>query len=180
MSNPPSVEFPPLPDNDPHLTAVGLVASNWARLERVADEAIWEMLQANPLASACVTSHIMGFGNRMKALISLMKLHGVGQYDIEKLKSILIRSYELNETRNRIVHDPWMFNKDTNERVRYAAHVDKKQIIQMDMKPMSEAELLETARSIRTLEDRCWETCDSILDTFRQPRAGWLVVARYG
>lgn len=180
MSQPPNDVHPPLDSDNPIFSAVGLVASNWAKLERVADEAIWELLQAEPLYSACATAHIMGFTNRMKCLISLMRMRGVNEDAIEKMNAILFRSYELGNMRNRIVHDPWMQDGETGGPVKYTVYVNNKQTLKFGLESATHTNIINVANEIMALETRLWGLCDGILSTFRETRDGWLVLARYG
>ncbi|WP_417417461.1 hypothetical protein [Hoeflea sp.] len=174
----PVVGFRVIPAGDPHYAAIGLVASNWARLERTADEAIWELLQAAPALSASVTAQMMGMRPRMNAIQGLLSNLGAPDKAVKKVESLLQSSYNLVDQRNRVVHDPWFYNIQTNERARYSATVDKKGNPVLDFIVVSEADLVQLAQRIHDFDQRVWETLDAILQPFRDTRPQWLTVSR--
>ncbi|MCA0004666.1 hypothetical protein LB567_12895 [Mesorhizobium sp. B264B1A] len=171
-------EYRIIPEGDPHYAAIGLVASNWARLERTADEAIWELLQAAPPLSASVTAQMLGLRSRMSAIKGLLESLGASDDSIARVERLFSSSYGLNDQRNRIVHDPWFYNTHTGERARYAATVDKKGKPVLDFVGVSKDELADIAKRIHDLDQKMWETLDTILQTFRDTRRGWFSVSR--
>ncbi|KAB2957647.1 MAG: hypothetical protein F9K19_01940 [Rhizobiaceae bacterium] len=178
MSDPLS-QFRVIPEGDPHYAAIGLVASNWARLERTADEAIWELLQADPPLSASVTAQMMGLRPRMTAIQGLLSSLGAPDAATKKVEGLLQSSYGLSDQRNRVVHDPWFYNINTNERARYSATVDKKGNPVLDFIVVSVDDLVHLARRIHDFDQRTWETLDAILQPFRKKRRGWFSVDRH-
>ncbi len=63
----------PLPSDHPFYANVGRVASEWAQLEHLLDTVIWAFLQDKDAHLACITSQVMGFGPRCKAILALGK-----------------------------------------------------------------------------------------------------------
>lgn len=167
-----------IPEGDPHYAAIGLVASNWARLERTADEAIWELLQAHPPLSASVTAQMMGLRPRMNTIMALLRSLGEEESSVKKVEMLLQGSYSLAVERNRVVHDPWFYNITTGARARYAATVDKKGNPVLDFIEVSADNLIQLATRIHDYDQKTRETLDGILQPFRDTRRGWFSVAR--
>ena len=174
----PNDRFVPIPPNDPHYAAIGLIASNWARLERTADEAIWELLQAEPALSACVTGQMMGLRPRFNAIKGILKLHQRPSNDISRIDRLLQQSYDLSDQRNRVVHDPWFIHLTTSERHRYVATVGKANNPTLDFIPVSLGALELLAKQIHDFDQKTWETLDGILQPFRDTHPQWFSVAR--
>ena len=171
-------KFKVIPIGDPHYAAIGLVASNWARLERFADEAIWELLQTNPALSACVTAQMMGLRPRFLAIQALLRSFAAPDKDIDTVDRLLRRSYELANERNRIVHDPWFYNIRTDARARYAATVDSQGRPTLAFIEVPKDDLNRLAQRVHDFAEKAFETFDNILQPLRDKHPQWRVVAR--
>ena len=105
------------PKNHPIFHLIGHVAAEWAYLERCLDNAIAWITLADSDDLACLTAQMMGATPRYNAIIALLthlkndpKLRDDRpQIDkhIRKVNSLLQRTFEIQEKRNRIVHDTW-------------------------------------------------------------------------
>jgi hypothetical protein len=96
-----------LPDEHPLYALIGRVASEWAHLEHFLDLIIWEMSGTDPVRGSCITAQLMGATPRYNTIIALctaMKLSDKILGDVDELRR---KSYDVQELRNRIIHDPW-------------------------------------------------------------------------
>jgi hypothetical protein len=97
-------------------TLTGRVADTWAQFEFHIDRTIWQLASLNDAAGACLTAQFIGVHPRFRALSSLMRLHGVQDGELTKeLASIEGTSQSIADDRNRMIHDPWMYQV-TNDR----------------------------------------------------------------
>jgi hypothetical protein len=169
--------YNPIPNDSPFLTLVGLVATNWARVELVTDEAIWELLQVPPTVGACITSNIIGLSKRIDIVCALAGVRGVGDLKIKDFTGVANRHHELSKRRNRIVHDPWMEHFTTKEIAGVSISLDFKKKINMSMVSPSIVEIQNTADDIRRFEDLLWSKLEALLADLRSTTPGWQATA---
>lgn len=94
-------------EKEAHYSAIGRVAASWANLEHDIDNQI-ERLGSVPLMSAaCLTANILGI-NKILAYSALAKFVCPAGQSLSALKKLAEDVRALGETRNRIVHDPWL------------------------------------------------------------------------
>jgi len=135
-----------LNDDDPHYTAIGLVASHWALLEAAIDGAIAFLANTDERSMACVTAQLIGPAKRMDALIALFLFSGGSDALKRELKSFQGSIQKLGEDRNRIVHDPLMKGKITGKV--YKSLATAKGQLQYDFVPISIESYKHTATLI--------------------------------
>jgi hypothetical protein len=106
----------PLPEH-PIYSFVGQVASEWAHLEHILDLIIWDLAAIARQDGACITAQLMGVSPRYRTLIAQLTLRSKTQPQfsrfITKVNSLMGSSYDPQERRNRIIHDPWYVTFET-------------------------------------------------------------------
>ena len=107
------VERPP--DGHPIYSLIGLVASEWAHLERALDCVISRLSGIQRARSGCLTSQLMGVAPRFRSIVAFLTQEEESDPRFRKLKgkvnSLIQKSKSPTESRNRIVHDPWFVDK---------------------------------------------------------------------
>ncbi len=95
---------------------VGQVASEWAHLEHFLDLIIWELAGVPDREGACITAQLMGASPRYRTIIAQLTLrskqHPKFERFITKVNSLNGQTYDPQERRNRIIHDPWYVTFD--------------------------------------------------------------------
>lgn len=95
-----------------HLAAVGSVAGTWATFEIILDgRTLWLAGMPDALAGLCLTAQIIGAARKLDAYIAVAKLRGA-EKTAPKLEKFAKETAVLAEQRNRVVHDPWLFQTD--------------------------------------------------------------------
>lgn len=169
--------FPPtirvydrLPEDHPFYAMVGRVASEWSHVEHSLDLIIWNLLGTSQSEAACVTSQIMGVGPRCKAIINLVRFHGLPP-EIEKaLRRFMSDSFSAAEWRARWIHDPWYIETGTNNPGQFRAmpYIDPR----YGHQDISQDELIETLAHIRELRDRANGLRQEIFDAKSHQKRG--------
>jgi hypothetical protein len=59
---------------DPYHTLVGRIASQWAYLDHMIDQAIWKLAEAQPALGACITTQLVSTPARLRVLVALLFL----------------------------------------------------------------------------------------------------------
>ncbi len=97
------------PPQHPIYSLIGRVASAWAHLEHTLDLIIWDLIGVEAERVACVTAQLMGATNRYRAIESLLAQRKKPKFDNarEQITKLKQRTYDPQEDRNRIIHDPW-------------------------------------------------------------------------
>lgn len=90
---------------------IGMLASAWAMLEFKINECIWILAKINPVAGGCITAQIYTLNSRIDCLLSLMKLRMIEQDLINKLNQFRTKVAATAEMRNRMIHDPIVYNQ---------------------------------------------------------------------
>lgn len=95
--------------SDEHYAAIGKVASAWSELEQFIDRLCIVLVDTDHHdAVLCLTSAIMGGTRKLEALAALMHLRSSSAFDGKAFDALYKKAQGLSETRNRIVHDPWV------------------------------------------------------------------------
>lgn len=103
----------PLPQDHPVYALVGRVASEWSHFEGVLDLIIWGLAGLSGPIGACITAQMMGAGNRLVTVQSLAQERGIFPKISRQLESLSQRSKNPQDERNRAVHDPWFWEKNS-------------------------------------------------------------------
>jgi hypothetical protein len=98
---------------DEHYTAIGQVAALWAIFESLLDLTIWGLSGMDRQRSICITSQIAGTARKLDAILALAGLTPEGLEKLKPLNKIVEATHKLGEKRNRVVHDPWVFDNGT-------------------------------------------------------------------
>jgi hypothetical protein len=105
--------------------AVGRVASNWAFFEHMLDELLWWLCDLDAQRGACLTSQMGSSYNRLLAIEALIRLRGASAGQQATLQKIASKWHGLNERRNRVVHDPLVWNENDNKIAAYRISTKK-------------------------------------------------------
>lgn len=97
--------------NPEYATYVGRISSAWSAVEFHINLATWAIADVAPAIGACLTAQIYTFDARMKALLSLLKLRHVNDSIIKATNQFAEDSRGLQEIRNRIIHDYWVWSE---------------------------------------------------------------------
>jgi hypothetical protein len=99
------------PDGHPIYQIVGQVASEWAHLEHTLDTLIWRLASINHADGSCITAQLMGATPRYRTLIAQLTHRAKREPSLKRfIKSVtglMNKTYDIQEQRNRIIHDPW-------------------------------------------------------------------------
>jgi hypothetical protein len=147
-----------LPDNHPIYNAIGRVASEWAYYELVLDDIIRSLLNIDAMLTTSVTAQIMGVSNRFNAIKALCSLSANVQKKTESLRQ---RSYEPQDRRNRIVHDPWFFDPATQETGQFKSMPPKE--LKYGVKPVDAAFIDETLKLIGERTDEAKKLFEKVI-----------------
>jgi hypothetical protein len=100
------------PDDHTIFHLVGRVAAEWARLEYSLDRVIWSLSYTICPRPACLTAQFMGTTPRYRALIAQLRLRSCSEPEfakyIPRIEKMMTQTYEPQDQRNRIIHDPWL------------------------------------------------------------------------
>jgi len=99
--------FRPLREDHPCFALVGRIASEQARIEYALDILIAQMLGVPYGLSTCVTGQMVGPTPRYNAIYQLAHERRLPAAIIKKIGKQLNKAIQINELRNRAVHDPW-------------------------------------------------------------------------
>jgi hypothetical protein len=114
----------------PLMAGIGRVASVWAKLEFLISEMIWDLANVDINCGACITAQLTSPVSRMRALISLVRLHGGDEKLIGDLNKFSARLDGLARRRNRIIHDPWGYNFTDDTYIRLEVTADRKLVFE--------------------------------------------------
>lgn len=87
-------------------TLVGNIASDWATLEYMVNDCIWNAAKVDDQLGACITAKIFSLPPRLEALVLLLRARGASDKLTAKLNAFIQNSRRPTEARNRAVHDP--------------------------------------------------------------------------
>ena|SRR5690349_3168142 len=150
-----------LKDVDPKIFEyVGRIAAQWSKLEYFVNDSIWALAETYAAYGQCMTSQIGDIGRRLDALIALMELRKFDEALIKKVRIFQQDSHGLAQSRNRVVHDPWMVRG--KEHVRVQASAKGKPILAPV--PVTLPELAETGLKLSNFFIRFVDLRREILD----------------
>lgn len=98
--------------DDPYHNLIGQLVSTWAHFEHAIDLLIWDLLAIPHSQAALTTRGPMSVSARLDHLIKLAADKGVNTNIIQDIEALKPKALELQEQRNRIIHDPWYIDKD--------------------------------------------------------------------
>ena len=135
--------FFPLKNGDPHYEAIGRVASAWSFFEFHISQLIWWLSTVDDERGACLTSNMHAITSRVNCLLALLELEtrihpeplahdkrpipGTLPDLLKRLRNLNNETISpLGRERNRIVHDTWMYGKNTGVIAQIRATADRK------------------------------------------------------
>lgn len=139
--------------------AIGKVASNWAALELLVSNALWQLAKIDDEPGACLTAQIGNIGRMLDALTALVRLRGGSEKSLSKIAGFAEKTFGLSTKRNRIVHDPWVVT-GTLEPSRLEVSARKKLIYGYQIMPTTEVNAVVDAIADHT--DRFEEIMDAV------------------
>src|SRR5262249_22061867 len=71
------------------------------------DRIIWDLLRLDRATASCVTGQLFGVRPRFNSIIALSRILKLPQEIEDEANTLQNKSYDVQEKRNRIVHDPW-------------------------------------------------------------------------
>jgi hypothetical protein len=137
--------------DDAHYAAVGKVASNWAVLERLIDSAIWGLASVDDIPGACLTSQFPSIGRRLDAFSALLRIRDATDALMKKVGQFTKAANDLQRERNRIMHDPWVLDKETGVPHRFQITADPRPVFKYRAVPT--ADVLSIVDKIASLID---------------------------
>jgi len=125
------------------------VAATWAKFEFLVNEFIWLLANVGIREGACITAQIVSPIARFRALISLVGLRGGNQQLIKALNSFSAKADGIARQRNRVVHDPWMQDRNTKQFHRIEITADRK--LNFEFAPVTVEDLTKLVGDINRL-----------------------------
>lgn len=98
-----------LEDGDVLPSFIGEVACRWAYVEHALDVIIWDLSGTGEVIGSCFTAQVMGAAARFRIILAIAKSRNFESKIIKQINRLITDSYDLIESRNRILHDPWFF-----------------------------------------------------------------------
>ena len=145
------------PKFDPYNLAIGKIATMWAVLEFIINEAIWALQNVDAGAGACVTAQIIGPAPRMRALIALLDYRASSPKNeketrlFEEFNKLYERIDKLGRQRNQIVHHQLLWSQKGGA-VRAHISADRKLDFEYRLSDLDEMDKLW--KSIRDVSNR--------------------------
>jgi hypothetical protein len=131
---------------------IARVAVEWASLESMINETIWELAMTPHALGACITSQLGSLHTRLSALLSLMKVRECSDVLISKVNKFAERSREPQELRNRIIHDQWV-NSIDDTRIMGRVEIVAPRRLSMEIKTIPLAKLDEDLIKIKQITE---------------------------
>jgi hypothetical protein len=144
----------PMPDEHPVYQAIGRVASKWAYYEWTLDNSIRALTGAGPMLTTAVTAQMMGAFPRLNAIKSLCAVRNLSKSVQDKINKLISNNHEPQDRRNRIIHDPWFFDPNSQKTGQFKGMAPKDKELKYGVKPVAAAFIDETLQQIseRTTE----------------------------
>lgn len=111
--------YQPLPPDHPINQAIGQIISEWAQFEHVLDVIIWDLAGLDGYVGSCITAQMMGSHGRFKAIESLAAQRRLPKSIQERITRLKNVSTDVQEKRNRIIHDAWFQEVQTTSAAQY-------------------------------------------------------------
>jgi hypothetical protein len=138
----------PLPDTHPVYQAIGSVASKWAYYEHTLDNSIRALTKTEPTVITAVTAQMMGTYPRLNAIKSLCAVRNLSPSVKAKVNSLINDNHDPQERRNRIIHDPWFFDPNSQETGQFKSMAPKDKDLKYGVKPVAAEFIDETLELI--------------------------------
>jgi hypothetical protein len=134
ISGPPAalLAYKRLPKNSPINTLIGRVVSDWSFLEHILDRIIWELA-----GDVSLTKNLVGSVKRISQIKALCESRNLGSDTLERVKALSKSLYEVQELRNRVIHDPWYIEESTKEPHQYKTRRGQ-QFLQVNVSHLNE------------------------------------------
>jgi hypothetical protein len=167
---------PPPPDykepaaDHPIYNLIGRNAAKMSRFEHEQDKIIWRLAGVSDEIGSCLTSAVIGYGNRFHIIVGLMKTLGVKDGLIERMEKLGFVVSDAAEERNRYIHDAW-FEESSSKTLHQHRAVSRKEIkkkkgqkMEVGLRPSSTDKLESTINDIDGHIKRLTALRDEILD----------------
>jgi chromosome condensin MukBEF ATPase and DNA-binding subunit MukB len=138
-----------LPEFEPYIRAIGIVAASSAHLEHAINERIWEFTNVTRHAGACITAQMIGYGPRVRCLAALMKLRRTPDAKIREFNSLAAEIESAGRQRNRYLHDQMFLNP---ERIMFRIEISADRVLKFDAIKLAASEINTLSKKIRKLE----------------------------
>jgi hypothetical protein len=129
----------------PHFAAIGRVAEEWAWFEMWVDTKTLELAGIPFERGVCLTAQISGSARKLNAYIATARYLGAQETAIKQLNKFAKETTGLAERRNRIVHDPWLWEKGS---VPSMLEVTAQKVLRYHVVPVPTESIDKLARSI--------------------------------
>lgn len=143
-----------------HCMQIGQIASKWAALELLVDQTIWKLAEVQEKQGACITAQIGSIHNRMRALLSLLKLRDCPKKVIKEVNVFSQDASTIAIFRNRIVHSPVAYRADYSAAVSLQLSADK--TLKLDVEDVDNEQTQRTDDEIWNLLKRFVELQNTI------------------
>ena len=94
----------------PFYGVVGQICSSWALFEQQLDDVVWTLAEIRHDYGACITSQVQSSEYRLRALLALAKQRGASEPLVKRINTFIRDCQGYTTKRNRIVHDPLLYN----------------------------------------------------------------------
>lgn len=133
---------------------IGQICSGWAIFETRVHVIIWDVADVPQPLGACMTAYMGGIYAKFKAMKALfIARFGEQKHVVEQINAISADSVNLQEIRNRFIHDPIIWKEGIVDVSQWRTTVVKNKL-EFGEKPLTEAELRKFVGSIRELLTR--------------------------
>lgn len=133
--------------NNDYFTRIGAICAEWAAFEARLDQTIQLLSGMEPAVAAAITSQINGPVPRMRVILSLLEVKGASQAVRDKLVAYMNKTHGIADQRNRVVHDPWLYEWTTdNVQQRVSGRIGK--TFKHEYKNVSLQELIDLRTAI--------------------------------
>lgn len=145
------------PQDHPIHSLVGRIACEWSHLEWMLDRVIFELASIDQRMGACITGQMMGVWPRLSAIEALAVARQEQTEHFGEIRTLTKKLAKdcrpVSEKRNRIVHDPWYVEANSNASGRYrsAARSEK---FQYGIKDEDDQDLQRTLLEIESLSEQ--------------------------
>lgn len=113
------------PEDHPVYAVIGRIAAEWSQLEHMLDYIIWNLADLQPPMGSCITGQMMGVTPRFKAISALSMHRGLPSGLLDRLQSLSGKTFQVQERRNRIIHDAWYVEGVTNRTSQFRSKTPK-------------------------------------------------------
>lgn len=137
-------------DEEKHFAAIGRLSSEWALFELDVDFNMLSLAGIDKRFGLCLTAQITGMTKKLEAYIAIAKI-ALPSLNERKLNKLFEKVRALAEQRNRIIHDPWLF-EETNGPFRQ--EITARRVLRIKPVPVSTADVWDI---IKQIDRTSWE-----------------------